>query len=143
MTVKAMKAGAVEFLTKPVREQDLLDAVQIALDKDRSRRKKEQAVAELQARFESLTPREREIMTLVTMGKMNKQIAAEIGVSEITVKFHRHNVMKKMDAKSLADLVRMAESLHPVSSGRAAAETGNLTLSNPPPLRDDQESQPR
>ena len=94
MTVKAMKAGAVEFLTKPFRDQDLLDAVQIALDNDRS-----------------LTSREREVMTLVTMGKMNKQIAVEIGLSEITVKVYRHNVMKKMGAKSLADLVRMADSL--------------------------------
>ena len=111
MTVKAMKAGAVEFLTKPVREQDLLDAVQIALDSDRSRRKREQTVAELQGRIESLTSREREVMALVTMGRMNKQIAAEIGLSEITVKVYRHNVMKKMGAKSLADLVRMAESL--------------------------------
>ena len=111
MTVKAMKAGAIEFLTKPVREQDLLDAVQIALDSDRSRRKREQTVAELQGRIESLTSREREVMTLVTMGRMNKQIAAEIGLSEITVKVYRHNVMKKMGAKSLADLVRMAESL--------------------------------
>jgi len=111
MTVKAMKAGAVEFLTKPFREQDLLDAVQIALDDDRSQRKKDQTVAELQARLQSLTSREREVMTLVTTGKMNKQIAAEIGVSEITVKFHRHNVMKKMGAQSLADLVRMADSL--------------------------------
>ena len=108
MTVKAMKAGAVEFLTKPFREQDLLDVVQIALDDDRRRRKNEQTVAELQARIESLTSREREVMTLVTMGKMNKQIAAEIGLSEITVKVHRHNVMKKMGAKSLPDLVRMA-----------------------------------
>ena len=145
MTVKAMKAGAVEFLTKPVREQDLLDAVQIALAKDQSRREKEQMVAELRARVETLTSREREIMTLVTMGKMNKQIAAEIGVSEITVKFHRHNVMKKMGAKSLADLVRMADSLHGKlpfsgSSGGAAAQTGDLTSSTPPPLRDDQES---
>ena len=111
MTVKAMKAGAIEFLTKPVREQDLLDAVQIALDSDRSRRKREQTVAELQGRVGSLTSREREVMTLVTMGKMNKQIAADIGLSEITVKVYRHNVMKKMGAKSLADLVRMAESL--------------------------------
>ena len=111
MTVKAMKAGAIEFLTKPVREQDLLDAVQIALDSDRSRRKREQTVAELQGRIESLTSREREVMALVTMGRMNKQIAAEIGLSEITVKVYRHNVMKKMGAKSLADLVRMAESL--------------------------------
>ena len=111
MTVKAMKAGAIEFLTKPVREQDLLDAVQIALDSDRIRRKREQTVAELQGRIESLTSREREVMALVTMGRMNKQIAAEIGLSEITVKVYRHNVMKKMGAKSLADLVRMAESL--------------------------------
>jgi FixJ family two-component response regulator len=111
MTVKAMKAGAVEFFTKPVREQDLLDAVQIALEDDRGRRKKERVVTELQARIESLTSREREVMTLVTMGKMNKQIAVEIGLSEITVKVHRHNVMKKMGANSLPDLVRMAESL--------------------------------
>ena len=126
MAVKAIKAGAVEFLMKPVREQDLLDAVQIALDKDRSRRKKEQTVAELQARFESLTSRERQIMTLATMGKMNKHIAAEIGLSEITVKFHRSNLMKKMGASSIVDLVRMAERLHAmlpfsVSSGGTAA----------------------
>jgi len=94
MTVKAMKAGAIEFLTKPIREQDLLDAVQTALDSNRSRRKKEQMVAELQSRIESLTSREREVMTLVTMGRMNKQVAAEIGLSEITVKVYRHNVMK-------------------------------------------------
>ena len=111
MTVKAMKAGAIEFLTKPIREQDLLDAVQTALDADRSRRKEEQTVAELQSRIESLTSRELEVMTLVTLGRMNKQIAAEIGLSEITVKVHRHNVMKKMGAKSLPELVRMAESL--------------------------------
>jgi FixJ family two-component response regulator len=107
-----MKAGAVEFLTKPFREQDLLDAVQIALAKDRSRQKKEQTVAELQARFESLTSRERQIMTLLTMGKMTKHIAAEIGLSEITVKFHHSNLMKKMGASSIVDLVRMADSLH-------------------------------
>ena len=117
MTVKAMKAGAVEFLTKPFREQDLLDAVQIALDDNRRRREREQTVAELQARFESLTSREREVMTLVTMGKMNKQIAVEIGLSEITVKVYRHNVVKKMGAKSLADLVRMADSLALPRSG--------------------------
>jgi len=117
MSVKAMKAGAVEFLTKPFREQDLLDAVQIALDDNRRRREREQTVAELQARFESLTSREREVMTLVTMGKMNKQIAVEIGLSEITVKVYRHNVMKKMGAKSLADLVRMADSLALPRSG--------------------------
>ena len=111
MTVKAMKAGAIEFLTKPIREQDLLDAVQIAIDVDRSRRKMEQINADLQARFESLTSRERQVMTLVTLGKMNKRIAAEIGLSEMTVKVHRSRLMKKMGAGSIADLVRMAESL--------------------------------
>jgi FixJ family two-component response regulator len=111
MTVRAMKAGAVEFLTKPFREQDLLDAVQIALERDRSRRANDMAVEDLRTRFESLTPREQEVIGLVTAGLMNKQIAAEIGVSEITVKVHRGNVMKKMGARSLADLVRMADAL--------------------------------
>jgi FixJ family two-component response regulator len=104
-------------LTKPFREQDLLDAVQIALDDNRRRREREKTIAELQARIESLTSHEREVMTLVTMGKMNKQIAVEIGLSEITVKVYRHNVMKKMGAKSLADLVRMADSLALPRSG--------------------------
>jgi FixJ family two-component response regulator len=117
MTVKAMKAGAVEFLTKPFREQDLLDAVQIALDDHRRRREREQTLAKLQVRIESLTSREREVMTLVTMGKTNKEVAVEIGLSEITVKVYRHNVMKKMGAKSLADLVRMAGSLALPRSG--------------------------
>ena len=111
MTVRAMKAGAVEFLTKPFREQDMLDAVQLGLGRDRSRREMEDAAAVLRSRFESLTPREQEIMGLVTAGLMNKQIAGEIGVSEITVKVHRGSVMRKMGAKSLADLVRMAETL--------------------------------
>ena len=111
MTVRAMKAGAVEFLTKPFRDQDLLDAVQIALERDRERRKKDKAVSELRAHFEALTPREQEVISLVTTGLMNKQIAAELGVSEITVKVHRGNIMKKMGARSLADLVRMAETL--------------------------------
>jgi FixJ family two-component response regulator len=111
MTVRAMKAGAVEFLTKPFREQDLLDAVQVALERDRSRRANDMAVEDLRTRFESLTLREQEVIGLVTAGLMNKQIAAEIGVSEITVKVHRGNVMKKMGARSLADLVRMADAL--------------------------------
>lgn len=111
MTVRAMKAGAVEFLTKPFRDQDLLDAVQIALERDGARRVQDKAVHDVRARFESLTPREREVIGFVTAGLMNKQIAAEIGVSEITVKVHRGSVMKKMNARSLADLVRMAEVL--------------------------------
>ena len=108
MTVKAMKAGAVEFLTKPFRDQDMLDAVQLALAKDRARRESDKTTSDLRTSFEALTAREQEIMALVTSGLMNKQIAAEIGVSEITVKFHRGNVMRKMGARSLADLVNMA-----------------------------------
>jgi FixJ family two-component response regulator len=111
MTVRAMKAGAVEFLTKPFRDQDLLDAVQLGLDRDRARRENEKAVATVRSRFESLTPREQEVIALVTSGLMNKQIAAEIGVTEVTVKVHRGHVMRKMGAKSLADLVRMADVL--------------------------------
>jgi FixJ family two-component response regulator len=111
MTVRAMKAGAVEFLAKPFRDQDLLDAVQVALERDRSRRAEDKAVHDLRTRFESLTPREQEVIGLVTAGLMNKQIAAELEVSEITVKVHRGNVMKKMGARSLADLVRMADAL--------------------------------
>jgi FixJ family two-component response regulator len=111
MTVRAMKAGAVEFLAKPFRDQDLLDAVQVALERHRSRRAEDKAVHDLRTRFESLTPREQEVIGPVTAGLMNKQIAAELGVSEITVKVHRGNVMKKMGARSLADLVRMADAL--------------------------------
>ena len=111
MTVRAMKAGAVEFLTKPFRDQDLLDAVQIALERDRARRADDQALLEVRAHFESLTPREQQVIGFVTAGLMNKQIAAELGVSEITVKVHRGSVMKKMKARSLADLVRMADAL--------------------------------
>ena len=111
MTVRAMKAGAVEFLIKPFRDQDLLDAVQIALERDRTRREQDNSVREVRARFDGLTPREREVIGFVTAGLMNKQIAAELGVSEITVKVHRGNVMKKMSARSLADLVRMADAL--------------------------------
>jgi FixJ family two-component response regulator len=111
MSVKAMKAGAVEFLTKPVREQDLLDAVRAALNQDRERRKSEERMHDLHARFEALSQREQEVMGLVAAGLMNKQVAAEIGIVEVTVKVHRHNIMKKLGAKSLADLVRMSDAL--------------------------------
>jgi FixJ family two-component response regulator len=111
MSVRAMKAGAVDFLGKPFRDQDMLDAVTTAIERDRKRRESEQALADLRARFETLTAREREVMAFVTAGLMNKQIAAEMGVSEITVKIHRGHAMKKMGARSLADLVRMAEAL--------------------------------
>jgi FixJ family two-component response regulator len=111
MTVRAMKAGAVEFLPKPFRDQDMLDAVQAGLEIDRDWRKQAADISQLKVRFERLTPREQEIMGLVTAGLMNKQIAGEIEVSEVTVKLHRGNVMRKMGAKSLAELVRMADAL--------------------------------
>ena len=111
MTVKAMKAGAVEFLTKPFREQDMLDAVRTALERDRARRERDQGVAALRAAFETLTAREREVMKHVTAGLMNKQIAAQMGLAEITVKLHRANGIRKMKARSLADLVKMSQSL--------------------------------
>jgi len=111
MSVRAMKAGAVDFLTKPFRDQDMLDAVAQAIERDRVRRDSEKALIEVRRLFESLTTREREIMTHVTAGLMNKQVAAELDLSEITVKIHRGHVMKKMGVRSLADLVRMAEIL--------------------------------
>jgi len=111
MTVRAMKGGAVDFLTKPFRDQDMLDAVLTAIERDRNRREAEAIVANLKGLFETLTSREREVMALVASGLMNKQIAAELGLAEITVKIHRGHIMKKMGARSLADLVRKAEML--------------------------------
>jgi FixJ family two-component response regulator len=111
MTVRAMKAGAIDFLTKPFRDQDMLDAVAAAIERDRKRRADEKVIADLRTRLGSLTPREQEILALVASGLMNKQIAAEVSLAEITVKIHRGNIMKKMGARSLADLVRMAELL--------------------------------
>jgi len=111
MTVRAMKAGAVEFLTKPFRDQDLLDAIQIALERDRSRRQREVEINMLRERFESLTPREREVFPLVVSGLPNKQVASEIGATEATVKVHRSQLMRKMGADSLPELVRMAQKI--------------------------------
>ncbi len=111
MSVRAIKSGAIEFLTKPVHEQQLLDAVQGGIERDRARRKEAKVVAELRQRFDSLTPREREIFTLVVSGRRNKDIAAKVGLSEMTVKVHRSHVMQKMRTSSLVDLVRMADQL--------------------------------
>src|SRR5215469_1054377 len=112
MSVQAMKEGAIDFLTKPFRDQDLLDAIQQGLERDRARLEDEKTIAVLRARFESLTSREREVMAIVVTGRLNKQTAADIGVSEITVKVHRGNVMRKMSASSLPDLARMADKLN-------------------------------
>jgi FixJ family two-component response regulator len=111
MSVRAMKGGAVDFLTKPFRDQDMLDAVMTAIERDRKRRQDDKIVANLRALLETLTAREREVLALVSSGLMNKQVAAELDLAEITVKIHRGHIMKKMGAKSLADLVRMAERL--------------------------------
>jgi FixJ family two-component response regulator len=111
MTVQAMKGGAIDFLTKPFREQDLLDAIQLGLERDRSRRKNETALGDLRARFETLSVREREVMVHVVRGRLSKQIAGELGISETTVKVHRSNLMRKIKARSLSELTRMADKL--------------------------------
>jgi FixJ family two-component response regulator len=132
MSVRAMKGGAIEFLTKPVRDQDLLDAIQRAIEREHVRRESDQAIAELRATFETLTPREREVMMQVVAGRLNKQIAHELGRTEMTVKIHRGQVMRKMQAKSLADLVRMADKLRsslPAQSERPGQAIANLAHS--------------
>ena len=115
MSVRAMKSGAVEFLTKPFRDQDLLEAIRIALERDRARREQEREITEIQERFSSLSPREQEVVCMVVAGKLNKQIAGELGTAENTVKVHRSRAMEKMNAQSLADLVRMLEKLKSAS----------------------------
>lgn len=117
MTVKAIKAGAVEFLTKPFRDQELLDAVRQGLELDRARREQLKSATDLRARFETLTPREQQVITLVSTGLMNKQIAGELGVTEITIKVHRANAMRKMGARSLASVIKMVQELGSDSSG--------------------------
>jgi RNA polymerase sigma factor (sigma-70 family) len=111
MSVRAMKAGAIEFLTKPYRDQDLLDAVRIALERDRARREQDKDLTDLRQRFQSLTPREQEVISMVVLGMLNKQIADQLGTAENTVKVHRSRAMEKMNAQSFADLVRMIEKL--------------------------------
>ncbi len=111
MSVRGMKAGAIDFLTKPFRDQDLIDAVAVALERDRLRRERERETASVEQRYASLTPRERQVMELVTAGLLNKQVAGELGLSEITVKIHRGAAMRKMNARTLPDLVRMAEAV--------------------------------
>ena len=116
MSVRAMKAGAVEFLTKPFRDQDLLDAISVALERDRQQREKNKSLAILRSCYQTLTPREQQVFALVSTGLMNKQIAGQLAVSEITVKVHRGNLTRKMGARSVAELVRMADALRPLSN---------------------------
>ena len=115
MSVRAMKAGAVEFLTKPFRDQDLLDAVRVALDRDRARREQEKEITDIRGRFDSLTSREQEVVSMVVAGMLNKQIAAELGTAESTVKVQRSRAMEKMQAESLADLIKMIQKVQPPS----------------------------
>jgi RNA polymerase sigma factor (sigma-70 family) len=115
MSVRAMKAGAVEFLTKPFRDQDLLDAVRVALDRDRARREQEKEITDIRERFDSLTSREQEVVSMVVAGMLNKQIAAELGTAESTVKVQRSRAMEKMQAESLADLIKMIQKVQPPS----------------------------
>ena len=122
MTVRAMKSGAVDFLTKPVRDQDMLDAVQAAIERDRKRRDAEKSISGMRSRFEALTARERDVLALVASGLMNKQVAAQLGLAEITVKIYRGQIMRKMGAKSLADLVRMTDALG-IPRGRGHLQT--------------------
>ena len=123
MSVQAMKGGAIEFLTKPFRDQDLLDAIQLGLTRDRARCEREEALRTVRECFESLTPREREVMQHVVSGRLNKQIASDIGISEMTVKIHRGNVMRKMKADSLPDLARMADKLSSAGVSTSAQKT--------------------
>ncbi len=131
MSVRAMKEGAVEFLTKPFRDQDLLDAIHQALKKDRAAREQRAKAADLRRRYDSLTPREREVMQLVIAGRLNKQIAGELGTSEVTVKMHRGQVMHKMRAESVVDLLRMAETMAIVTAGQLQVPSSRKSA--PPP----------
>ena len=131
MSVRAMKEGAVEFLTKPFRDQDLLDAIHQALKKDRAAREQRAKAADLRRRYDLLTPREREVMQLVIAGRLNKQIAGELGTSEVTVKMHRGQVMHKMKAESVVDLLRMAETMAIVTAGQPQAQTSRKSPPTP------------